>query len=82
MFLKKAAGAVVFYKNPNGKIEYLLLKHSARYWNFPKGGVEAGEREIDTNIALNADPEYVEKNVPSDNAICNKCGRTYKKEPR
>ncbi len=48
MFLKKAAGAVVFYKNPNGKIEYLLLKHSARYWNFPKGGVEAGEREIDT----------------------------------
>ena len=48
MFLKKAAGAVVFYKNLDGKIEYLLLKHNARYWNFPKGGVEPGEKEIDT----------------------------------
>ena len=40
----------------------------------------AGERDIDNNIALNADPDYVEKNVPSDNAICSKCGRTYKME--
>ena len=40
----------------------------------------AGERDIDNNIALNADPEYVEKNVPSDNAICGKCGRPYKKD--
>ncbi|MCX6721494.1 MAG: NUDIX domain-containing protein, partial [Candidatus Staskawiczbacteria bacterium] len=45
--LKKSAGAVVFYRSSEGKIEYLLLKHNARYWNFPKGGIEKGEREID-----------------------------------
>lgn len=46
MPVKKSAGAVVFYRNPDGKIEYLLLKHSERYWNFPKGGIEEGESEI------------------------------------
>ena len=42
----------------------------------------AGEREIDNHIALNADPEYVEKNVPSDNAICSKCGRPYRRKAK
>ena len=42
----------------------------------------AEERDIDNRIALTADPEYVQKNVPSDNAICSKCGRPYKKENR
>jgi hypothetical protein len=40
----------------------------------------AAEREIDENIALNADPEYVKKNVPSDNAVCRKCGRSYRRK--
>ena len=43
MPLEKSAGTVVFYKNPNGKIEYLLLKHRAGNWNFPKGLIEKGE---------------------------------------
>jgi len=42
----------------------------------------AEERDIDNRIALTADPEYVRKNVPSDNTICGKCGRWYKKENR
>ena len=46
MPVKRSAGAVVFYRNPSGKIEYLLLKHSEHYWNFPKGGIEKGEGEI------------------------------------
>ncbi|MBU2539676.1 NUDIX domain-containing protein [Patescibacteria group bacterium] len=46
MPIKKTAGAVVFYRNPNGKIEYLLLKHNERYWYFPKGEIEKKEKEI------------------------------------
>lgn len=46
-FLKKTAGAVVFYRSSDGKIEYLLLKHNPRYWYFPKGGIEKGESEVD-----------------------------------
>jgi len=48
MPIKRAAGAVIFHRGPGNKVEYLLLKHSVRYWNFPKGGMEKGEREIDT----------------------------------
>ncbi|MFA5878312.1 MAG: NUDIX domain-containing protein [Candidatus Staskawiczbacteria bacterium] len=43
---EKSAGAVVFHKGPAGKIEYLLLKHSDKYWNFPKGHIEKGETEM------------------------------------
>lgn len=49
MQIGKSAGAVVFYRNPDGKIEYLLLnKNETDYWNFPKGHIEKGEKEIDT----------------------------------
>lgn len=44
----KSAGAVVFYKEKNGEIKFLLLKHREDYWNFPKGLVEKGETEIAT----------------------------------
>lgn len=43
MPVEKSAGAVIFYKNPDAKIEYLLLKHRAGHWNFPKGLIEKGE---------------------------------------
>lgn len=51
--VEKSAGAVVFRKERN-KIFYLLLHYpssnrSARdYWDFPKGHIEKGEREIET----------------------------------
>lgn len=41
--VEKSAGAVVFYRAPAGKIEYLLLKHRAGHWAFPKGLIEKGE---------------------------------------
>ncbi len=44
MPVEKSAGAVVFYREPAGKIEYLLLKHRAGHWAFPKGLIEKGEK--------------------------------------
>lgn len=43
MPIEKSAGAVVFYKTPAGKIEYLLLLHRAGHWSFPKGLIEKDE---------------------------------------
>jgi 8-oxo-dGTP pyrophosphatase MutT (NUDIX family) len=43
---EKSAGAVVFRDGPNGR-EYLLLLNAGR-WDFPKGGVEKGESELQT----------------------------------
>jgi 8-oxo-dGTP pyrophosphatase MutT (NUDIX family) len=54
MPVEKSAGAVVF-RRENNKIYYLLLhypsvSHRAEkdYWDFPKGHVEKGEKEIET----------------------------------
>jgi len=42
--IEKSAGAVVFWRSPAGKIEYLLLEHRAGHWGFPKGLIEKGEK--------------------------------------
>jgi 8-oxo-dGTP pyrophosphatase MutT (NUDIX family) len=48
MQIGKSAGAVIFYRQPEGKIKYLLLnKNENDYWNFPKGHIEKGENEIE-----------------------------------
>jgi 8-oxo-dGTP pyrophosphatase MutT (NUDIX family) len=54
MPVEKSAGAVIFRKE-NNKIYYLLLhypsvSHRAEkdYWDFPKGHLEKGEKEIET----------------------------------
>ncbi len=54
MPVERSAGAVIF-KRKNGKIFYLLLhypgvSHRAKkdYWDFPKGHIEKGEKEIET----------------------------------
>lgn len=53
MPVEKSAGAVIFRKE-NNTIYYLLLhypssaKASRDYWDFPKGHIEKGEKEIDT----------------------------------
>ncbi len=46
---RKAVFVVVYAKTKNG-IEYLLLKRKLHWigWEFPKGGIEKGERIIDT----------------------------------
>jgi 8-oxo-dGTP pyrophosphatase MutT (NUDIX family) len=43
---EKSAGAVVFRNTPGGRL-YLLLQNAGR-WDFPKGGVEKGESELQT----------------------------------
>ncbi len=53
MPFEKSAGAVIFRKE-GGKICYLLLhypssaKAEKEYWDFPKGHIEKGEKELDT----------------------------------
>ena len=53
MLLEKSAGAVIFRKEGN-KTYYLPLHYprGARkpkpYWDFPKGHIEKGEKELDT----------------------------------
>lgn len=43
---ERSAGAVVFRETPGGRM-YLLLLNAGR-WDFPKGGVEKGETELQT----------------------------------
>lgn len=43
---ERSAGAVVFRETENGRA-YLLLRNAGR-WDFPKGGVEKGESELQT----------------------------------
>jgi len=54
MPVERSAGAVIF-KRKNGKIFYLLLhyprvSHRSKrdFWDFPKGHIEKGEKEIET----------------------------------
>ena len=47
MPVEKSAGAVVFYREPDGEIKYLLLQHRAGHWAFPKGLIEKGEALVD-----------------------------------
>ena len=53
MPIEKSAGAVIFRKE-EGSIYYLLLhypsntKSPKEYWDFPKGHIEKGEKEIET----------------------------------
>lgn len=54
-----SAGAIIFHRSADNKIEYLLLKHELGHWDFPKGHIEAGEtiegaasREIEEETGL------------------------------
>lgn len=47
---EKSAGAIIFYRNPDNKIEYLLLQHTAENWGFPKGLIEKGEKLEETAL--------------------------------
>jgi len=49
MAVEKSAGAVIFYRAPRGKIEYLLLQHDKK-WGFPKGLIEDGEKLEETAL--------------------------------
>lgn len=44
---QRSVGIVVYCKK-NERIQYLLLHHGGKYWNFPKGKCESGETEMET----------------------------------
>lgn len=49
---EKSAGAVIFSRG-GGTVEYLLLhypskRHGGGHWDYPKGHVEKGEKEMET----------------------------------
>jgi len=45
---ENSAGAVVYRDTPKGRV-YLLLQNAGR-WDFPKGGMEKGESELQTVV--------------------------------
>jgi bis(5'-nucleosidyl)-tetraphosphatase len=45
---EKSAGAVLYRETDDGRM-YLLLRNGAR-WDFPKGGIEKGESELQTVV--------------------------------
>lgn len=50
MQYEKSCGAIVFRKH-HGNTELLLIKHAnGGHWSFPKGHVEAGEKEEETAV--------------------------------
>jgi 8-oxo-dGTP pyrophosphatase MutT (NUDIX family) len=42
-----SAGGVVFRRDPEGQVRYLLIRDSYRNWGFPKGHLESGEPPAD-----------------------------------
>jgi 8-oxo-dGTP pyrophosphatase MutT (NUDIX family) len=44
-----SAGLIVFRKTDQGP-KFLILYHGGRYWNFPKGHIEAEEKSLETAI--------------------------------
>jgi 8-oxo-dGTP pyrophosphatase MutT (NUDIX family) len=52
MPIEKSAGAIVFHREPDGNIEYLLIQSSRgkKNYGFPKGLIEKGEELAETGI--------------------------------
>jgi len=50
MIREKSVGFIVYRRNPQEGVQYLVLYHRGSYWNFPKGHVEAGESEMETGL--------------------------------
>ncbi len=50
MAFEKSAGVVVFRRQENGEILYLLLKSTSGHMDFAKGNVEKGETEEQTTL--------------------------------
>lgn len=42
---EKSCGAIVFKRQKDGSVKYLLLHYEAGHWDFPKGNQEKNEKE-------------------------------------
>ena len=47
---EKSVGGVVYRRQQDGDILYLLLRYRSWQWDFPKGHTEIGETEMDTLV--------------------------------
>lgn len=47
---EKSCGAIVFKKQKDGSVKYLLLHYEAGHWDFPKGNQEKNEKEEQTIV--------------------------------
>src|SRR3989338_4000040 len=45
MAKEKSCGAIVFKRQKDGSVKYLLLHYEAGHWDFPKGNHEKNEKE-------------------------------------
>ena len=48
MAKEKSCGAVVFKRQKDGSVKYLVLHYGALHWDFPKGNQEKNEKEEQT----------------------------------
>ena len=48
MVQEKSCGTIVFRKEKDGTIKYLLLHYNEGHWEFPKGHIEKNEKEEQT----------------------------------
>ena len=48
MYKEKSCGAILFKRQKDSSIKYLLLHYSAAHWDFPKGNQEKNETEEQT----------------------------------
>ncbi len=44
------SAGIIVYRKTNQGIRFLLLYHGGRYWNFPKGHIEAEEKSLQAAI--------------------------------
>ena len=42
---EKSCGAVIFKRQKDGSVKYLILHYGAGHWDFPKGAQEKNEKE-------------------------------------
>ena len=47
---KEISAGIIVYRKTNQGLRFLLLYHGGRYWNFPKGHIEAEERALEAAI--------------------------------
>ncbi len=45
---EKSCGAVIYRKQKDGSVKYLLLHYTAGHWDFPKGHQEKNEKDEQT----------------------------------
>lgn len=47
---REISAGIIVYRKTNQGIRFLLLYHGGRYWNFPKGHIEAEEKALQAAI--------------------------------